>query len=295
MRIFVTGATSLVGRIVISELTKQTQVQLRCFVRNKEKCTFFTDSKVEIFEGDLLDLDSVLEGMRDCDAVIHIAGIMFINNVLAAMKKNNIKKGLFVGTTGIYSRFREAATLYKNLEAKSLEFFKSEDVSYILLRPTMIYGGTMDHNIHKIMEYLSRHRFFPNFGSGNSLIQPIYYRDVATAIENSFFSDNAWNKEYNISGGSVLKYKEMIEIIARNLDRKVTFIYIPVSVGVFFMSLFNFLGIKFPLKDEQIKRTDEDRAFEHKEAENDFGFSPITFEEGIRLEVEELKKGGYLK
>lgn len=199
-----------------------------------------------------------------------------------------------MGTTGIYSKYRETASLYKVLESKALNFFKSEGVSYILLRPTMIYGGEMDYNIHKIIEYLSRHRFFPIFGNGNSLVQPIYYRDVATAIVNSFFSTNAWNKEYNISGGSVLKYKEMIEIIARNLGRKVTFIYIPVSVGVFFVLLVNFLDVKFLLKDEQIKRMDEDRTFEHKEAENDFGFFPITFEEGIRFEIAELRSVKHL-
>ena len=76
---------------------------------------------------------------------------------------------------------------------------------------------------------------------------------------------------------------------ARNLGRKITFIYIPVSVGLFFVSLFNFLGVKFPLKDEQIKRMEEDRAFEHKEAENDFIFPPVTFEEGIRFEIAELR------
>lgn len=289
MKVFVTGCTSFVGREFMSIINTHGDVKTKCFVRNPEKCSFLGGSKLEFFKGDLLDLDCVIEGMRGCDVVIHIAGIMFIENVLVAMKKNNIKKGLFISTTGIYSRYKEAALHYRVLESKALDFFKSEGVSYILIRPTMIYGGEMDHNIHKIVEYLSRHRFFPIFGNGNSLVQPIYYRDVATVIVNSFFSTNAWNKEYNISGGSVLKYREMIEIIARNLGRKVTFIYIPVSVGLFFVSLFNFLGIKFPLKDEQIKRMDEDRTFEYKEAENNFGFSPITFEEGIRFEIAELR------
>jgi nucleoside-diphosphate-sugar epimerase len=228
--------------------------------------------------------------MRGCDAVIHIAGIMFIENVLTTMKKNNIRKGLFVGTTGIYSKYRETASHYKKLENKALDFFRSEKISYIWLRPTMIYGGEMDHNIHKIVEYLSRHRVFLIFGNSNSLIQPIYYRDVSNAIVNSFFSKNAWNKEYNISGGSVLKYKEMIEIIANTLNKKVIFVHIPVSVGVFLVSLLNFLNVKIPLKDEQIKRMSEDRAFEHSEARNDFGFCPITFEKGIRLEIAKLRK-----
>ena len=294
MKVFITGCTSLVGRSVVAQLNKLQHAQVRCFVRNKIKCNPLENLNVEIFEGDLLDLDSVIEGMRGCDAVIHIAGIMFIENIINAMKENNIKKGLFISTTGIYSKYKKASSYYRELENKLLNFVKEENVFYIILRPTMIYGNEMDHNVNKLIKYIALHRFFPIFGNSNSLVQPIYYRDVATAIVNSFFSDNAWNKEYNISGGSVLKYKEMIEIIARNLGRKVTFIYIPVSVGVFFVSLVNFLGVKFPLKDEQIKRMGEDRTFEHKEAENDFGFFPITFEEGIRFEIAELRSVKHL-
>jgi nucleoside-diphosphate-sugar epimerase len=295
MKVFITGCTSLVGREVILEFVKRAQIYVKCFVRNKDKCSFLNSLRVELFEGDLLDLDSVIEGMRACDVVIHIAGIMFVENVLEAMKKNKIRKGLFVGTTGIYSKYREAASHYKKLEDKALDFFRKEKISYIWLRPTMIYGGEMDHNIHKIVEYLSRHGIFLIFGNGNSLIQPIYYRDVSNAIVTSFFSKNVWNKEYNISGGSVLKYKEMIEIIANTLNKKVIFIHIPVSVGVFLLSLLNFLNVRIPLKDEQIKRMNEDRAFDYKDAQDCFGYNPISFEEGIGLEVEELRKGGYLK
>lgn len=110
MKVFITGCTSLVGREVMSILNTYGDVKIKCFVRNPEKCSFLGGSKLEFFKGDFLDLDSVIEGMRGCDAVIHIAGIMFIENVLVAMKKNNVKKGLLhlVGAArNIIASFRD--------------------------------------------------------------------------------------------------------------------------------------------------------------------------------------------
>jgi len=96
MKVFVTGCTSFVGREFMSIINAYGDVKTKCFVRNPEKYNFLGNSELEIFRGDLLDLDFVVEGMRDCDAVIHIAGIMFIENVLVAMKKQR-QEGIICG------------------------------------------------------------------------------------------------------------------------------------------------------------------------------------------------------
>ena len=39
---------------------------------------------------------------------------------------------------------------------------------------------------------------------------------------------------------------------------------------------------------EQILRLNENKNFSYEEAERDFGFSPLVFEEGVRLELESI-------
>jgi hypothetical protein len=50
------------------------------------------------------------------------------------------------------------------------------------------------------------------------------------------------------------------------------------------LKLLERLRIPFPIKAEQVLRLNENKNFNYGEAERDFGFSPLSFEEGISLE-----------
>ena len=41
---------------------------------------------------------------------------------------------------------------------------------------------------------------------------------------------------------------------------------------------------------EQILRMKEDKVYSHLDAEKDFGYSPLTFQEGIKFEIDEYNK-----
>ena len=38
----------------------------------------------------------------------------------------------------------------------------------------------------------------------------------------------------------------------------------------------------------------EDKCFDNSKAKNDFGFNPIGFEKGLKLQINQMFKGGYL-
>ena len=48
------------------------------------------------------------------------------------------------------------------------------------------------------------------------------------------------------------------------------------------------LEFLFKIKAEQVLRLNENKDFSYAEAEGDFGFSPLAFEEGIALECSSL-------
>ncbi len=48
---------------------------------------------------------------------------------------------------------------------------------------------------------------------------------------------------------------------------------------------------KFPLNEEQVLRMKEDKDFNYLKAERDFGYSPMSFEDGIENEIKEYKEG----
>ena len=51
--------------------------------------------------------------------------------------------------------------------------------------------------------------------------------------------------------------------------------------------VYNFLFSSAIISVEQVQRMMEDKAFPYDDARNDFGYSPMSFEDGIKGEVEE--------
>ncbi len=298
MNIFVTGCTCRtgVGHYLVERLSSKADILITCLVRKESNVDWTIGLRnVRLMYGSLDELDTFSAYMAEADVVVHIAGIRRALNVIRAMEELDVNRGIFVNTTGVFSKFRVASEEYRIIESEMIERLQNSQIKYAIIRPTMIYGNGRDNNVRKIIMHLNKHSLFPIFGDGSALIQPVYYKDVAKALVALAENEKCWGKAYNIPGREPITYKRFIEIIAETIGRKIKFVKLPLFPIVTFVSLLNKFIPGFSIKGEQILRTTEDRAFDYKDAQDCFGYNPISFEEGIRLEVEELRKGGYLK
>jgi len=293
--IFVTGSTckSGVGRFVVEELCKKNYT-IKCLVRSTSKVDWLKKLGVQLINADLDRVESFISSLENVDLVVNIAGMRNALNLIEEMVRTGVKKGIFVNTTGVFSEFKKASTNYQLIEKEMLKIFDNQNINYVIVRPTMIYGNGKDRSITKYIKYLNMHAYYPIFGDGSALIQPVYYKDVSNALLALIENIQCWGKAYNVSGKEPMTYKRFIEIIAEALGRKVTFIYLPLQSFAFGISILEKIIPSFPIKSEQILRTTEDRAFDYTDAQKCFGYNPISFEEGIKLEIEELKRDGYL-
>jgi nucleoside-diphosphate-sugar epimerase len=293
--LYVTGITGHSGRFFIERLVKEEYAgKIRCTVRPTSDTSYLDKSGLnfEKVTGDMEDLEFLTHTMEGASTVLHIAHINKTPKVLEAAVKNGVKWAILVHTTGRFSKYKSASEGYIKIEEAALN--RRGEIGITVLRPTMIYGSSRDMNMYKLVDYLYRHKFFPMFGKGLNLMQPVHARDLGNAYYDVLANrDVTFNKDYNLSGGRALPYIDIVRSVSRELGRKNIIVKLPLSFSIFAAKVYNRLWKNAIISVEQVLRMQEDKDFSYEDATRDFGYDPVTFEEGIKEEVAEyLSKAG---
>lgn len=289
MKVFVTGATGFTGSRVVP-LLLQSEYQVRCLYRPKSDRSILLRDQPEIewASGDLSDTQALSASMQGMGALVSIASLGFghAESIVDAALKAGIERAIFISTTAIFTQLNARSKKTRIAAERTIE---NSGLRYTILRPTMIYGSPRDRNMWRLIRFMRISPILPVFGDGNSLQQPVYVEDVAKAIVSSLSKDETVCKNYNISGKYPLTYNEVIDTVARQMKKRIGKIHVPTRLVVSLLRLFERVRIPFPLKAEQVLRLNEDKAFSHADAQNDFDYSPLSFEDGIKLELEQLR------
>lgn len=112
MNILLTGATGYIGRRLKERLLEDENVRLRLFVRNAKKVRDKFRDRVELFEGNTLDKESLQEALKGMDIayyLIHSMGAktdfeqldrISAQNFLGACIENQVKRIIYLGGLG---------------------------------------------------------------------------------------------------------------------------------------------------------------------------------------------------
>ncbi len=288
--LIVTGVTGQTGRSFLNRMMQEKYPgKIKCLVREESDTKFLDETGLDIVKafGSLEDESFLAENMKDAEVVLHIASVLLSEKVMAAAIQNKVPWAILVHTTGRYSKYKSASEEYINIEDGLLQ--QRDQIGITVLRPTMIYGSFRDRNMFKLIDYLYRHKFFPMFGKGENLMQPVHANDLGNAYYDVLTNKEiTFNKEYNLSGKAPIKYVDVVKCIIQYLGKKTKLVHLPIGISIFGAKVMNFvLRKKAIISVEQVLRMQEDKNFSHEEAAKDFGYSPISFEDGIKGEVEE--------
>lgn len=286
----VTGASGHSARYFFENLSAENyNKEIKCLVRKGSKVEHLRryHLKLNFIEVDFNDVGHLKNSMKGSKTVLHIASIKLSTNVIKAGAEIGIDWFICVHTTGRYSKFKSASADYIDIEDK----LTNEHSNLTILRPTLIYGSSSDRNFWRLIKFINAFSFFPVFGSGKNLMQPVNAEDLGSAYLKVLKNKSScFGKQYNLSGRDQVSYISILREIAAGLDKKVFFIHLPMWLSIMGACMGKLiLRSRFPITVEQVLRMQEDKIFSYENAKHDFGYKPMKFKHGILREVNELK------
>jgi uncharacterized protein len=163
MKLVIFGATGMVGK----QLVKQALLKghhVKAFGRNVFTELNMEEKNLELIKGALFDEGEVSNAIKGCNAVLSALGGGFdgndktrtlgIKNIIAQMKKNNVKRIVAIGGLGVLNFDEEALLLDREdypkeylpvgLEhKKAYEYLKESDLDWTFVCPPNI----IDHEV----------------------------------------------------------------------------------------------------------------------------------------------------
>ncbi|MDY7576118.1 NAD-dependent epimerase/dehydratase family protein [Actimicrobium sp. CCI2.3] len=275
------GATSLVGACLLP-LLKQSAIPVRAYTRQAAR------PAEEGIEWQQLQSASSLQRYREGDSEIPLwicaAPIWVLPDYFDLLVSYGVRRIVVVSST---SRFTKNTSTDRHDQAVAHRLAQAEEsvqqwaqcnqVEWIILRPTLIYGLNRDKNIAEIARFIRRFAFFPVFGQAQGLRQPLHVADLAKACLLALGTKGVTNRPYDISGGETLTYRAMVRRIFLRMDRTPRLITIPLWMFSAALYLLNRIPRYQNWSVGMAERMNQDMVFDNSDAIRDFGFSPRNF------------------
>lgn len=134
-KVLIIGATGSLAQYVIEAAKPLENIQLKLFVRNKNRLSKYLSEDCEVVEGDALNFNDIKNAIANQDVVyVNLEGNLetMTENIVKAMKEENVKRIIAISSIGIYNEpLRPVLEPYRKLA----DIIENSDLDYTILRP----------------------------------------------------------------------------------------------------------------------------------------------------------------
>jgi uncharacterized protein YbjT (DUF2867 family) len=279
IRVVLLGASSLVGRFLILRLTVA-GYSVEAISRQPAPAALPPS-----VHWNTLDLASpnAVDRIPDCDLVVTLLPIWMSAALLAQLVDRGVTRAVAFSSTSALTKSdspNEADRALADRLAQGEEALRQimPRLGVTIIRPTMIYGGAGDRNVERVAKQLQRLRFFPLVGAGAGLRQPVHADDLAAAVVQIAREPATEGQTYELSGGEVLSFRDMVLRIGSANGVKPRFIRVPLPIAKALLRAASIAPRFRGIPIEALARTEKDMIFSHAMASADFGYRPRPFE-----------------
>ncbi|MDQ3288219.1 MAG: nucleoside-diphosphate sugar epimerase [Pseudomonadota bacterium] len=147
-----------------------------------------------------------------------------------------------------------------------------------LLRPTLVYGVGRDATLTRIAVLARRFHCFPLPHGACGLRQPVHVDDLAEAAWRAIDAGDTFGRGYDLPGGEILAYREMVARVLSALEPAPRLIELPLPAFQLAVRAARLTGRASGLGDSVLLRMRQDLVFDATPARRDLGYSPRGFD-----------------
>ena len=320
MSIFITGGTGYIGAHLLKRLADSGE-KIHVLVRSEKKATNIKHPNVAIFEGDIMNKDSIRDAMQGCNKVYHLAAfakvwakdpkIYFdINvtatvNILEVAQELEVSKVIVTSTAGVYGAsvsdditetyvrdfdFFNEYESSKAISESRIKDFVIAGLDVSIVSPTRVFGPYLFGQPQSVTQLIHKYvkgnwRIIP--GDGTKIGNYVFIDDV---INGHILAMEKGKKGHTyILGGENHDYNSFFKILAieSGIHRKM--IKLPIGFQMLF-SRIQLMKIPFggtPLiTPKWIAKGKYDWKVDANKAINELGLKVTSLQEGVKKTID---------
>jgi len=303
-KVALTGGSGFVGRNVLRQLL-QAGMRVRALLRDPGKVPV-NDGRITVVAGNLFDPDALDSLVSECDAVIHLVGIIMERpsrgqtfervhvqgtiNLLQAARRAGVKRWVQMSALGARP---QAVARYHQTKWQAEQAVRNSGLAFTIFRPSIIHGPDGEF-MQMVRDFWCKRfpPFVPYFGrgltgkGGAGRLQPVWVRDVARCFVDALKNDRTINETYPLGGPEAFTWPSLYETVGRHLPTARAKRIMPVPVWYAKM-IAGLPGVPFNL--DQVIMSQEDSTCAIDKVQEHLGVQLASFEPTLEQYTQELQ------
>jgi nucleoside-diphosphate-sugar epimerase len=291
--ILITGGTGAMGSVLVRKLSERGfRLRVLTLPGDTNADRLREAYGVDVRFGTIASADDC-HGLCDgVTAVIHLAAVIIANDhslytsVNAGGTRNIVAEAAAAGGVSHFIHVSSASVLYPKATPYSIskrlaeDFVRTSDLSWTIVRPTLVYGKQGGQEFDMFLSYLRRFPAVPFIGSGSALKRPVFVDDVVDGLVKLACMKTGKNNIYNFSGATSVSILDFSRLCLTLLGKETKpIVHLPVWLCMGLAGIMNRLLKNPPLKWSVIAGVTQDANLDPAEAIRDIGYSPRGIEQ----------------
>jgi uncharacterized protein YbjT (DUF2867 family) len=238
------GASGFLGRHTVRALAKK-GYRIRAVTRRPTLAHHLPPmghvGQIQLFKGNVREADQVADALKGARFVVNLTGVL-VSRGEQSFETLHIAAAETIGraatAAGVQSLVHVSAlgadprseSYYAKSKAEGELRLREHFSSATIFRPSIVFGPE-DRFFNRFADLARYLLALPLIGGGRTRFQPVFVGDVAAAIVSALEDDRPKAMIYELGGPSDYSFRELMEFILRETDRKRLLVSLPFSLA----------------------------------------------------------------